>query len=382
MDFINRLKRLLIAERGLLDLSEAPGSADFDLLGLADSALSISLFALVRADGLTVKRIAELCDEFLERTWSLPGELRLNTRGRNPNGLLGFVFEGGCPPHLLKFIRKQTRVSHSALRSGVVVSWVFDMKSRRIYTHRNPVSLMPPVLIPAGQVWPGLEYLKGFLQAQSDASEAAHERARDSLSAEGGAPKIRILFLTADPRDASKLRLDEECRAIDEALALSEFRDRFEIAQHWAVEVRQLQKYFLRHRPHLVHFSGHGDAAGGILLEDGNGNSQSVPTEALGLLFSILKDDIRCVMLNACYSERQARAIAQHIDAVIGISGLIERPAAISFAAAFYQALGYGRNIKEAFDLGHLQIKLENLGAEEPLRLVTVRANPAEITFV
>ncbi|HEX7316645.1 MAG TPA: CHAT domain-containing protein [Pyrinomonadaceae bacterium] len=374
MDFINRLKRLLVAERGLLELSEA---ADFDLLGFNDSTLSISLFALVRADGLTVKRIAEVCDEFLERTRSLPGELRLNARGRNPNGLLGFVFEGGCPPHLLKFIRKQTRVSHSALRGGVVVPWVFDVKSRRIYTHRNPVSLMPPVVVPAGQVWPGLEYLEGFLQAQGHASEPADEQARDSLRVEvGGESKIRILFLTADPGDASKQRLDKECRAIDEALTQSKFRDRFEIAQHWAVEVSQLQKYFLRHRPHFVHFSGHGDAAEGILLEDGNGKSRSVPTEALGQLFSILKDDIRCVVLNACYSEGQARAIARHIDAVIGIGGFIERPAAISFAAAFYQALGYDRSIKEAFELGRLQIRLENLGDEEPLKLLMLRTKP------
>lgn len=401
MYFIKCLGRLLVSQHEVLDLSETPASANFDFLGLVDRNFSISLVALVRADNLTAKRIAELCDEFFESTRFLPGELRLKSRGRNPNGLLGFIFDNECPPHMIKFIREQNRLDHSPLRGGVVVSWVFDLKSRRIHTHYNPVSLMPPVLILADHVFPGLDYLKGFLQSQNWSSESGHDRAHVAqdvakpskqyaqahMADTGGRRekepgKIKILFLTANPKDTSKLRLDEECRAIEEALKQSAFQNLFDIEQHWAVEVKQLQKYFLRHQPHIVHFSGHGDTEGGILLEDSSGNSHAVPVEALSRLFSILKDHIRCVMLSACYSERQAKAIAQHIDVVIGIDGLIQRPAAIAFAAAFYQALGYGRNIKTAFDLGRLQICLENLGDRDPLRLLAIRGNPEDITFV
>lgn len=373
----------------------------FDLLGVVDNTLSISLIAMVRADGLSVRRIAELCDGFLEKTRSLPSELRLKPRGRNPNGLLGFDFEDGCPPQMIKFIRKQTRISHSALRGGVVVSWVFDLKSRRIYTHSNPVSLVPPVVITAEKVFPGLGYLSGFLQSQVWPPESARGRSHDAPSvpewpkqygpdgaAEAGESpenphrKIKILFLTANPNDTSPLRLDEECRAIEEALGRSEFRERFKIKQHWAVEVKEFQQYLLRHRPHIVHFSGHGAVAGGILLEEGSGNSHSVPVEALSRLFTILKDEIRCVMLSASYSERQAEAIARHIDAVIGVEGFIERPAAIAFAAAFYGALGFGRSVQTAFDLGRVRIRMENLGDRPPLRLLATRSNPEEITFV
>jgi hypothetical protein len=192
---------------------------------------------------------------------------------------------------------------------------------------------------------------------------------------------IKILFLTANPTDSSRLRLDEESRTIDLALRQAEFRDRFEIQQHWAVRVSELQSYLLRHKPDIVHFSGHGSRLGQIILEDNLGNSQPVSERALSTLFSVLKDNIRCVLLNACYSERQARAIVQHIDCVVGMSSAIGDKSAISFAAAFYQALGYGRDVKTAFELGCVQIDLESLDEQSVPKLLAIKTNPAEIVF-
>jgi hypothetical protein len=191
---------------------------------------------------------------------------------------------------------------------------------------------------------------------------------------------ISVLFLAANPKDTPALRLDEEIRGIDLALRQSDFRDRFDIKQQWAVHVTDLQGYFLRHKPDIVHFSGHGSASSQIILEDNSGNSHPVSPRALSQVFSILKDNIRCVVLNACYSEQQAQAIAQHIDCVIGMSKAVGDDAAISFAAAFYQGLGYGRNVKTAFDLGCAQIDLENLDEQDTPKLLA--SNPANIIFV
>ena len=63
-------------------------------------------------------------------------------------------------------------------------------------------------------------------------------------------------------------------------------------------------------------------------------------------------------MLNACYSEAQAQAIAKHIDCVVGMTTAVGDDAAIDFATAFYRALGYGRDVQTAFDLGTNQIAL------------------------
>jgi hypothetical protein len=193
---------------------------------------------------------------------------------------------------------------------------------------------------------------------------------------------ITVLFLAANPSDTTRLRLDREIREIDQALRQAEFRDKFDIRQHWAVRITDLQGYLLRHRPDIVHFSGHGNESSEIVLEDILGNSHPIPVQALRRLFSVLHDNIRCVVLNACYSEQQARAIAEHIDCVIGMSQEIGDSSAISFSTAFYQALAYGRDIRTAFDLGCTQIDLERLDDQDVPRLLAIRSKPEEVVFV
>lgn len=179
-------------------------------------------------------------------------------------------------------------------------------------------------------------------------------------AAGGGTDKIVILFLAASPTDQDRLRSDQEYRAIDENLRKSDYRDKFKLEIGLAVQVDDLQELLLRHKPHIVHFSGHGSTEG-IVLEDHTGRASLVPPEALSDLFEILHKNIRCVVLNACLSEAQARGIAQAIEAVVGMSQEIGDSAAIAFASAFYQGLGYGEDILTAFRLGVNLIRRQGL---------------------
>ena len=113
-------------------------------------------------------------------------------------------------------------------------------------------------------------------------------------------------------------------RAIDRVLRAAQFRDRYEIEQQWALRIDDLQEALLRFRPDIVHFSGHGTESSEIVVQDGSGAGHAVPRDALGRLFSVLRDNIRCVVLNACYSEPQAQAIADHIDCVVGMTSAVE----------------------------------------------------------
>ncbi len=107
-----------------------------------------------------------------------------------------------------------------------------------------------------------------------------------------------------------------------------------------------------------------------------------VPPETLTEIFRVLRDNVRVVLLNACESAPQAAAIVNVIDCAVGMSDVIEDGAAIAFAAAFYEALGYGRSIQEAFDLGMIQ--LSAAGADKSLAKLHKRrgVKPAEITLV
>lgn len=194
--------------------------------------------------------------------------------------------------------------------------------------------------------------------------------------------KVKILFLAANPVDTPMLRLDQEVRLIDQTLRQAEFRGNFELIQHWAIRVSDLQSCLLRHTPHIVHFSGHGSALSEIVLETDAGLSQTVPAAALSRLFGLFKQHLRCVVLNACYTHEQALGIAEQIDCVIGMSQAIQDQAGCNFSAAFYQALAYGRDVQTAFELGCLQLDLQGLSEGETPQLIAKLRDPRMIFFV
>jgi len=170
-----------------------------------------------------------------------------------------------------------------------------------------------------------------------------------------------ILILAANPKDTTQLRLDEEVREIDEVLRRAGRRDEFELKQQWAVRPRDVQQVMLDCNPAIVHFSGHGEGEQGLALEDGTGNIKLVDSAALAGLFKLFASQVECVILNACYSEVQAEAIAQYIGYVIGMNQPIGDKAAIEFAVGFYNALGAGRSYQDAFEFGCNGIQLAGI---------------------
>lgn len=181
---------------------------------------------------------------------------------------------------------------------------------------------------------------------------------------------LKILFLGANPADTLRLRLGEEMAEIERRILRSRERERIQLVSAWAPTVAELGETLLHHRPAIVHFSGHGNAQGELLLLDGTaGRSAPVPAERLARLFAhFAEDGLRCVVLNACYSATQAPAIAASIDYVVGMADRIGDPAAQAFAAGFYTALGAGEPLSRAFDFGCLQIDLLGLAGAERLR--------------
>ena len=172
--------------------------------------------------------------------------------------------------------------------------------------------------------------------------------------------KTTILFLAANPKQTADLRLDEELRELDEGLKRSQQRDQFQLEQKWAVKPIDLRRAVLELKPQIVHFAGTGAGDRGLVLEDGE---QINPT-ALAALFKLFQEQVKCVVLNACYSEPQAQAIAQHIPYVIGMKQAIGLQAARDFAVGFYDALGAGRDFPFAFEFGRISISLEGIPEE------------------
>ena len=185
-----------------------------------------------------------------------------------------------------------------------------------------------------------------------------------------------ILFLAANPKNTGRLRLDQELRDISEGLQRAQKREQFQLEQRLAVRSQDIQRALLDVEPTIIHFSGHGAGEAGLVFEDEMGHAKLVNSAALAGLFELFADQIQCVVLNGCYSEVQAKAIAQHIPYVIGMNQSIGDTAAIAFAVGFYDALGAGRDVGFAYKLGCAAIRMA--GVAEHLTPVLLKSSTPE----
>jgi len=193
---------------------------------------------------------------------------------------------------------------------------------------------------------------------------------------------VKALFLAANPVSTNRLAIDEEMRAIEQKVRAADHRDVLVFQSNWAVRPDDLLQLLNQHRPQIVHFSGHGSHAG-LSLAGNDGQSRPVTTRALTALFTTLKDNVRLVFLNACYSREQAQAFITSIDCVIGMKEDIHDAAAIVFASSFYRAIGFGRSIQEAFDQGRTALLLEGIADEDiPELLVRDGVDPKQIVLI
>ena len=229
--------------------------------------------------------------------------------------------------------------------------------------------------------------LRARSAGRTDTNRGDHNvrrRARDA--APGRATKKHvILFLAANPSGTDPRALDREARAIQVELERSGFRDRFELETRWAAEPLDLLRELRTLKPTVVHFSGHGaphagsehrsdpaqgrEIAGhdggepshGLFFQGSDGGARLVSTEALERTFGAAGSSVQLVVLSACYSDVQARALLPHVGCVVGMSNSIRDDAARSFAIGFYGGLGERESVATAYQQGCAALHLEGL---------------------
>jgi hypothetical protein len=168
----------------------------------------------------------------------------------------------------------------------------------------------------------------------------------------------KILILAANPKCTTQSLLSVEVLEIEEQLQIAKKRDQFVLKQTWALHPRDIQQAILTFEPQIIHFSGQGAASEGLMFENETEQEKLIDAEVLADLFKLFSTKVECVILNACYLETQAEAIAKHIDYVIGVSSVIEYNSAIHFVVGFYGALGAGQPIRFAYESGCVAMRL------------------------
>ena len=192
---------------------------------------------------------------------------------------------------------------------------------------------------------------------------------------------ITILFLSANPAETNPLELIKECNTINQKLRSSAEKGTFNLEQRHDISIKWLIEELLNYNPQILHFSGHGSEKSALIFKnEDTGEIEQVPQSALSEVFRVLGKNIDLVFLNACYSEKQAKAIAEHVNCVIGMSDAVSDDTAIEFASTFYLSLGFNKSVKESFDIAIVQLGLLSLpGDKIPKLIVKDGMDPSKI---
>jgi hypothetical protein len=173
---------------------------------------------------------------------------------------------------------------------------------------------------------------------------------------------LKLLIMMVNSEGEAWLRLDYEFREIFRNIMMSKYSDCFQLAPVVAVRPKDILYYLNHYKPDILHFSGHGDASGHLVFVDDQGLSRPLPINAIKAAFQSLSQPCKIIVLNSCYSEKLSDALKEVVEyATIGMCKPINDRSAISFAAQFYQALGFGCCLNEAFKQAKAALLLEGL---------------------
>jgi tetratricopeptide (TPR) repeat protein len=209
---------------------------------------------------------------------------------------------------------------------------------------RSDVLNLPwELLVPPGRNHVGID--TGWGVCRVPASEC---RLSDESYLEAG--PLRVLFLTASPRDQDELNYERE-----EEFLLSAIQGAFvEVGDLGTFE--ELKDRLDASRPHVVHLSGHGtigDHGAAFIFEDEKGLSNPQPAAQLGRLFS--GSGVRCVFVSGCVSGQAPpreilggicqSLVAHGVPMAVGWAAAILDEVATQVAKSFYGTLAKGQPV-------------------------------------
>ena len=180
--------------------------------------------------------------------------------------------------------------------------------------------------------------------------------------------KLRVLLLGA--ASAGDLRVSREQSRIRAAVESALHRDQIEIDARPSATLNDLLDGLSKFRPHVVHFSGHGNSSLIQFEDDEDSLHPGVVVTATAFSNAIKATDHAptLVILNSCRSAPQAVKLVETIvPFAIGMADSIDDADAINYAARFYASVANGESIKAAHSLGKSALELAGLsGAELP----------------
>lgn len=155
--------------------------------------------------------------------------------------------------------------------------------------------------------------------------------------------------MTSVPENTPVLDLNTEFHLIDTALERSVNARAFRLFRHARLRREELEKTLAVFQPHVVHFSGHSNSRGYLLLEDAAGDRWELDRDTLRTIFKAYGQSVKLAVLNACHSEIAGNTLREVVPYVIGNSIAVYDSAAVKFAETFYDSLFQGESLHLSF---------------------------------
>lgn len=214
------------------------------------------------------------------------------------------------------------------------------------------------------------------------------------------ASRLRMLVVTAEPRDLATLSSDEESAKLRHALThlQNDGLIEFDVLEH--ATAHDMHRAVVTGDYDVLHFIGHGfwdDETGesGLMMEDERGLASALGGRALREILA--GRGLRLVFLNACDTGRGRRVAGEHIMSFAGVAqDLFGRGvpnvianqfpvgdrAAVAFARAIYDYLAHGKTIAQAAREARIAANFEKGGENLDWAVPVVYARDPEDRLV
>src|SRR5688500_16633223 len=138
--------------------------------------------------------------------------------------------------------------------------------------------------------------------------------------------KAKILFVSANAPGDDPLDIEREQSLVAASVAMAKRRDHFEVVLAPGIRPDGCLTRLSNEQPSVVHFSGHGSESGVIFRDS------SAPVSGQQLARALKKRQVRLVVLNACFSLDQAKAINAVVPSVVGTTRDVRDEDALGFS--------------------------------------------------
>lgn len=194
-------------------------------------------------------------------------------------------------------------------------------------------------------------------------------------TASAAKPAVILLCTANAAYPGYRLRLEEEQRAIDDALRRSRRRDLYDPRICPAVTFAKVLNELDDHEPTFVHFSGHGAPSGELILKGERSEELLVPPARIAELLEAIPKRPTLVTFATCHSRALAEAAAAYAGHAIGFDGALDDDSAPLFSATLYERLASREevDVARAFKLAVIACRAEG---HETVELARLFAHP------